>query len=393
VEDFILAFIQFDKLPFEKLFKVIKSEKGEYHLIVVPPRNCGWRRWFDESTNWGMDTLIKGLKKVWTGVRIKNLVFAEDHKDENLLGRDAAKADVLAEPKYPEQSEPQCDIVITCMIREGLDWCPCSRLHVTYAEGSTVLAIQTLGRVTRRFRAGDKPVPWLRKRYAKDGKGKTTIVIRRYLKTLPKPKDGMTTVEAIEDFKNVQLVLMRVDSMYLPIFFEQNGTPTKHSKSKTGKKNWSLQELKEDFSPLLTEFEQMMLELEATDASEDAVDAGLMDLLTKYKVPIQHHRKAISALKGLYARRIPKYTGVDIEWVRKGGFTKLWKNKEGQYVAAYGIKGRKDLAKVVCKAFDQMLKDAHKFIKKASDWNDPKYSALKSWALKGKMDAKKQGKW
>lgn len=182
--------------PIAQVVALIKNEPNEKHLVVVPPFNAGWRAEHNDKSH-GVDTLVAMLVHE-AGIpreRILNVV----PQDES---RKAKKNDWLDEPKYAGQKESQFDVIITCRLgREGTDWVPCSRLHVTSNDYSIVLAVQTMGRLLRYY------------------KGKNKIVARYYRKPLLAPTKGRTAGELLDDSKNAILLALQFDDMFMPIRF------------------------------------------------------------------------------------------------------------------------------------------------------------------------------
>jgi hypothetical protein len=181
--------------PIDQVVALIKKEPHEKHLVVVPPYNAGWREPYTDKSH-GVDLLVGMLVKA--GVpreRILNVVPQDEARKEK-------KNAWLDEPKYFGQKESKYDVIITCRLgREGTDWVPCSRLHVTSNDCSIVLAVQTMGRLLRYF------------------KGKDKIVTRYYRKPILTPRKGLTASEVLDDSKNAILLALQFDEMFLPIRF------------------------------------------------------------------------------------------------------------------------------------------------------------------------------
>lgn len=182
--------------PVAQVVTLIKKEPHEKHLVVVPPLNAGWRAQYDDKSH-GVSTLVNMLVHE-AGIprdRILNVV----PQDES---RRLKKNEWLDEPKYLGQKESQFDVIITCRLgREGTDWVPCSRLHVTSNDYSIVLAVQTLGRLLRYW------------------KGKNKIVARYYRNPILIPTKGRTAGELLDDSKNAILLALHFDDMFMPIRF------------------------------------------------------------------------------------------------------------------------------------------------------------------------------
>ena len=181
--------------PTDDIVQQVCAEKTEKHFVVIPPRNVGWRALEHNSSLQGFDTLVAKIKESWPTCRILDLVTESTQK--------ANKKKLLAEPKNGETKESQYDVIITCMLgREGTDWVPASRLHVSYVEGSITLSVQTLGRILRKY------------------KGKTKIVAQYYFPIFGET-DGVTKAESKGTRINALLFMSQVDDMFFPIIFKE----------------------------------------------------------------------------------------------------------------------------------------------------------------------------
>lgn len=195
IEKFLLEMV-IGVEPVSSVVELIRKEPNEKHLIVVPPYNAGWREPYDDKSH-GVNTLVNML--VHEAGIPRNRILNVVPQDES---RQLKKNEWLDEPKYFGQKESQFDVIITCRLgREGTDWVPCSRLHVTSNDYSIVLAVQTLGRLLRYW------------------KGKEKIIARYYRKPLIAPKKGMTAREVLDDSKNAILLALHFDEMFMPIRF------------------------------------------------------------------------------------------------------------------------------------------------------------------------------
>lgn len=358
VKTFRLEIQEFKSNPIKQFVRHLKKEKTEYHYVAVPPCNVSWRKDFTEDTDWGVDVLINEIKKAWKGVRILNLV-----PDEERSGELGTKKALLKEPKKPSAGEPQYDIVLTCMLgREGTDWCPASRIHVLYAERSITLSVQTLGRVSRRFRRTDKDDPksvvYLKSRYARSGEGKQTIIARYYYPFFPEPKKGMTKDELLDGRKNGLLLMLQAEEQFLPILYPEIPSVTTKGKKGTGDKPLSLAELLgEKYQDLKEDFVTAIVEFGAQGMTCTDFDAIVDELLTEYEVPEQYLQVSKEALQVLYLRHSNiAFRGIDISFVREHGFPQLYKRvKDKSLVFGHSVKNMKLLKKIVQESFDAML--------------------------------------
>jgi hypothetical protein len=195
IEKFLLEMV-IGVEPVEQVVALIKKEPNEKHLVVVPPFNAGWREPYTDKSH-GVDLLVNMLVHE-AGIPRKHILNVVPQDESRKL----KKNEWLDEPKYLGQKESQFDVIITCRLgREGTDWVPCSRLHVTSNDYSIVLAVQTLGRLLRYW------------------KGKEKIIARYYRKPLMAPKKGLTPTEVLDDSKNAILLALHFDDMFMPIRF------------------------------------------------------------------------------------------------------------------------------------------------------------------------------
>jgi hypothetical protein len=299
IEQFDVEIVEVKTNPIDDIVPRVCAEKGEKHIIAVPPRNAGWRALIPSTPHdrsHGINNLIAELKKNWPGVRINNLVFKEEQKKN--------KKHLQGEPKDGEGSESQIDVTLMVYCgREGTDWVPASRLHVSYVEGSITLSVHTLGRISRRF------------------KGKTKIAANYYFPKFPEPtEDGITVTTLLQDRRNALLFMTQVDDMFFPIVLDElprNAKPIDgaHPQSTRvtladviGEQTWI--ELKSEFFDQVFENQVVVGSDLMRDTAEEIV-AG--------HVPADLYQQAINALIASYLRRTPKYKNVDVEFIRTNG--------------------------------------------------------------------------
>jgi hypothetical protein len=272
-----------------------KDEADKYHIIVVPPCNIGWRALRDDPSH-GVTELITKVKEQWLKTngeecRLLNLVVSPALQKKR-------KAALIAEPKvYNEKHMPAFDVVVTCMLgREGTDWCPASRLHVTYVEGSITLAVQTLGRILRRFETKDE------------------IVARYYYPKFPEPEDGMTASELLNDRKNALLFMTEVDDLFFPIALEDVDLQSPSNGQKVIKTlRERLGETK--YIQMKAAFLKLAVDEVVGTLSTDGLESVIDEVLQEY-VPPKYWKQARRVLWGVYMRRADtKFQSVNVNFM------------------------------------------------------------------------------
>jgi hypothetical protein len=312
IEQFDVEIVETKTNPTDDIVARVCAEKNEKHIIAVPPRNAAWRALIpstEHDRSHGINNLVAEIKKNWPGCRIKNLVFKEEQKKN--------KKHILGEPQDGDGSESQIDVVITCMVgREGTDWVPASRLHVSYVEGSITLSVQTLGRISRRF------------------KGKTKIAARYYFPKFPEPTEkGMTVATLLQDRRNALLFMTQVDDMFFPIVLDElprsaepidgaHPPATRVTLAEIiGEKTYI--EMKADFFDQV--FENQLI------VGSDLMRQTAEEIVLEYHVPVLLYQRAVAALMAAYLRRTPKYKNVDVEFIRENGGAYLLKPEDNPY--------------------------------------------------------------
>jgi hypothetical protein len=306
IEEFRVEIVPGIKIdPTQTVIDQVCSDTGSYHIIVVPPSNAGWRQLKHDPSH-GMNALVVGLKAAWlakTGeeCRLLNLVPQTEQKKR--------KKHLLAEPKtHDEDAMPNFDVIVTCMLgREGTDWVPADRLHVTYIEGSIVLAVQTLGRILRRFATKTGEVQ------------KKDIVARYYYPKFPEPEEGLTSSELLDERKNALLFMTQVDDLFFPIALER---VEKHEVSDNPASQTTLRDVLGDaaYIEMKKDFLDQAVDSVVTMLNSDALEAIVDDVLKEY-VPSQYWKHGRRALMAMYARRAcVGFESVDVSFMRETDF-------------------------------------------------------------------------
>jgi hypothetical protein len=338
IEEFLFEINEFKKNPIRRLIKVIKAERNEKHFIVVPAYNAGWRRSFTDKS-YGINALMKELLKMYPKDRILNLVPQEE-------GRKAKKQSLLDEPKFLEEKASQFDVVITVQLgREGTDWCPCSRLHVTYVEGSIVLAVQTVGRLLRYF------------------KNKTKIVARYYHAAFPRLKTGASKFDVLDGRKNAVLLMMQADEMFFPLIFpvvvpvaDKKSKPKEHPTAKT-----TLGEVLGDESYLQMRADFLNDDRVYGGGSVEDVQDAISELIQEYDVPEDYAAKATLHFQALFLRHANiRYEGIDIAFVAAHGFPKLHatlSHGDRTLLFSHERVNREMLQRIIASKFEEMCRE------------------------------------
>jgi hypothetical protein len=284
--------------PIDSVVKHVcaKGEGDKYHIIVVPPSNAGWRALRDDPSH-GLTELITKVKEQWLKTngkecRLLNLVVPHTLQKKR-------KAALIAEPKvYNEDRMPAFDVVVTCMLgREGTDWCPASRLHVTYVEGSVTLAVQTLGRILRRFGKKDE------------------IVARYYYPKFPEPdEEGMTASELLNSRKNALLFMTEVDDLFFPIALEEVDQKAPSNEQQV---TVTLRDMlgETQYIQMKRAFLKQAVDDVLGTLSTDGLEL-IMDEVLKEYVPPKHWAQARRVLWGVYMRRANiKFQSVNVDFM------------------------------------------------------------------------------
>lgn len=310
--------------PIDQIVENIRKElKNHRHLIVVPTINAKWRK---------KDADLSKLKSSLN----KMLIEEGENPDEivlDLVERSTQrqnKAILLKEPKeeYNKENPSKIKIVITCMLgREGTDWCPCSRLHNASIERTPTIAVQTLGRLFRKFEK------------------KNSVGVTYYMEKYEKIKTSKTFREFLTDRVNAVLTLMIIDDMFCPIILPElppSSTPKKTDKKGTKSRESKGIKLSDIFGDKYSKVRDLMLEQlgYAAEFNEETVEQVIESSLDKLGLSFDD---VVQIKKG----KIVKYTtkrdiidglkvfllkarsealrnkGIDISMIRKAGFDEI----------------------------------------------------------------------
>ena len=270
IETFDIIHCFFDTDPIEQVGKNLEKCFKEGFLkqyIVVPPM-ANWRgnwRQFDEFCQ----SLIKratravakhrGCSEEQASARILNLV--------NKSTQTTNKKMLRFEPKYGQDiSQSQFDIVITCRIgREGTDWVPCSVVHNTSPESSPPFAVQTIGRILRRFA------------------GKKQVRCYYYLKNI----EADSKEDLIVDRVHYLLLTMLMDESLRPILLPAIKSENKNDNSSTKKNKKDKEEyvsMEDIFRDKWQLVKKELVNIFALQlVTDDNVDMAIDQILEKYK--------------------------------------------------------------------------------------------------------------
>jgi len=327
IEEVFINFEEYDDDPIHQIVENIRKElRSERHLVVVPTVVGKWRKNQDP-------TLEKLMRKLSRMVEEEGL-----NPDETILDlvpestQDKNKSILLKEPKerYDEENNSKIRIVITCMLgREGTDWCPCSRLHNASIElGSPTLAVQTLGRLFRKFEQ------------------KETVGIIYYIKKFKGLLDSLSKREFLMDRVNAMLSLMIIDDLLCPIILPElpKCSSDKRPASKSSKKTKSEGiRLADVFGDDFEKIKKEMIDSLSVESSfdEETVNRIINTVITSYEfedvvkvetskgIKLTEKDNIIAGLKIflLKARsEALRQKNIDVAEIRKNGFDILVEN-------------------------------------------------------------------
>lgn len=307
IRDFEFGYEEYDQDPISCIIDAIRVEPNQKHMIVIPATGAKWRA--HRSTE--LARLLKEIYKLYPEARVLDLVTKET--------QDRNKALLLMEPKKASDGESKYDVVITCMLgREGTDWCPCSRLHNAACEASVTLAVQTIGRIFRRF------------------DGKSTVRAQYYVKRFPVIQIGLSKRELFSERTNSLLVCIQLDELCHPLeivrFSESekaSGPSGEHVKLAEIFSN-HYQAVKDR---LIDELGDLQLETSTLNPSvrlvklHAGIDSIVEGIVNDYKKRVGRHRAGVMNQLRLMAVRMwsPDFRdlGFDVSILRRKGFDKI----------------------------------------------------------------------
>lgn len=333
IEKIFVNFEEYQTDPISQIVANIENELNERHLIVVPTggeNGAKWRK-FDLDLSRLSSEINKMLLRNGLDPNdvVLDLVTQETQKQN--------KSILLREPKESyskdETKNSKIRIVITCMLgREGTDWCPCSRLHNASIEfGSTTLAVQTLGRLFRKFL------------------NKNNVGVTYYIKNFESLESCSKKREYISNRVNAMLALMVIDDLMNPILLPElpSSKHVVHKRTKTKlTKKIPLSKVYdyEDFEKIKKEI--MQLQSYQIEFEEESVEEIIKGVVSKYNKKEKVCDSDIVAGFKVFLLRAKSETlrnkGLDIEQVRKAGFDEMVEeNKLGGNFWAGVLTGKK----------------------------------------------------
>tara|TARA_Y100000310_G_scaffold76746_1_gene73247 strand:+ start:39 stop:1949 length:1911 start_codon:yes stop_codon:yes gene_type:complete len=315
IKNFSLLFEEYVGNPIDQIVKNIAKEPNEKHIIVMPSTGSKWRNGFATELEELKEKLIK------QGMIVLDLVTPGLQKKNKAL--------LLREPKSRAEAETnpsKFDVVIMCMLgREGTDWCPCSRIHNAAIEGSLTLAVQTAGRLFRRYidKVNGQIV------------GKTTAKLIYYIVKFPSLlAEGVDKRKLITDRTNALLYAMIwLDDMapiLMPEFPSENDVDDVDEDDEQGSNRVSgrlpLKDfIGEDYQNILRELVKQVDILNEQDKTEENIKVIVDRILDSYEI----YERRTAARDGFYVQLLRTWyvelriRGMNIEWLRKVGFDKI----------------------------------------------------------------------
>jgi hypothetical protein len=339
IEKVYVNFEEYDVDPIDQIVSNIEREPTERHMIVVPHgsekdgQGKKWRK-FDTFLLRLKSELRKMLER--NGLNFDDVVL--DLVDKGI--QNANKVILLKEPKEryeeDESKNSKVRIVMTCMLgREGTDWCPCSRLHNSSIEfNSTTLAVQTLGRLFRKFL------------------NKNNVGVTYYIKRFDSLESCESKREFVSNRVNAVLALMMIDDFLNPILLPKlplaahegakrdcfNKNKSEFVRLRDAYSHEDLENIKREITDFVSRepiFEESSVEKIIKGVIGKIDDSG--KLLYEKKIPIDNEN-IIAGLKVFILRarsELLRSKGIDISKIRESGFDIIVeKNKlEGNFWA------------------------------------------------------------
>lgn len=302
ISEFNLNYAEYGIDPIRQIADNILAEPNEYHLVIFPSRGHKWRSKDGDE----LERLIRYLREGgMSEERIMDLV-TKGKQDKN-------KKKLRNEPmEFDPENLPNFSVVIACTLgREGTNIPYCSRLHNAASENSITQAMQTLGRLLRR---------WF---------GKTKIESIMYINEFTAP-GNTTKKDLLQNRQSAMLLCMVLKNEFMPILFpvippDENSDADPKTDSKPEQTN--LQEhLGEDFQNVMLELARRHDALE--DKSEIFVDEMIHELLEEHgiteNVDVLTEAMKVNILRQTLKRDInilPGFDGlVDLSVMRDFGY-------------------------------------------------------------------------
>lgn len=306
IKNFRFLYEEYKKTPIQQIARNILKEYNERHLIVIPSLNNKWRKYVKKELDMLIDLLVAG------GIPREEILDLVTKKTQT-----KNKEFLLAEPKKNDPNNPpKFRVIIICKLgREGTDWCPCTRIHNGSVESTITLAMQTLGRMLRRYL------------------GKKDIIAITYVKEFT-PVGGITSRELLSDRTNALLLCMTIDDSLRPVIL----TIVPPGEGEERKKRVGIREhLGEIYDTIrqemLERYEALVLGCDFDDLEEDDIRNMISGILEENEIAdnvevivnglfTQLMRVAVDPV----GTPVPVLDGIDPVFVRKGGFDKLKKH-------------------------------------------------------------------
>jgi hypothetical protein len=316
IEKVFVNFEEYEVDPIKQIVANIESELNERHLIVVPTGGKIGSKWRKNDID------LSRLKKE-ISLMLKRNGLDSNEVVLDLVDQETQKHNksiLLKEPKEAysedETKNSKIRIVITCMLgREGTDWCPCSRLHNASIElGSTTLAVQTLGRLFRKF-------------YKKNSVGVTY-----YIKNFDSLETAEKKREFISNRVNAMLALMIIDDLMNPIMLPELPTTPHAGAKRIYKKKKKTKKIRLNQVYSSEDFEKIKEEILKSvsyqfDFDSYSVEEIIENSISKYEKKAAVDSGDIVAAFKVFLLRAKsealRSKGIDISFVRLHGFDEI----------------------------------------------------------------------
>lgn len=335
IKNFKFLFEEYTGDPIGQMVRNIIREPLKRHLVIFPSHGHKWRKSFEKE----LELFISKL--------VKRGILREEILDLITKGKQKKnKTRLLLEPKKLNPNNPsKFRVIIICKLgREGTDWCPCDRIHNASPERTMTLAMQTIGRLLRRFL------------------GKKDIVATTYIEKFIPIRD-ITCRELLSDRTNAILLCMQLTDSLMPILFPIIPLGEKKDSKKRIKVN-----LEEYLGDKYQDIRKEMIERYdgIEDKTQELVKEMLKSLLVEYEVT-ENIEVVTNALLAQITRAAcdhkkvspPELEGIDVVFVRKGGFDKMQKAGKLRKSIYFGNYSKKDfpVIKKIIEKYLGVLKD------------------------------------